>query len=109
MEKKRIQYYDSMGGTGLHYLKGLKLYLQDEAKQYREDATLAHLLDIDSWELVSTNLDETPQQDNGYDCGVFTSMNANFLGLGLQLRFTARNMTTFRAKMTLNILDGHVD
>ena len=39
----------------------------------------------------------------------FTSMNANFLGLGLQLRFTARNMTTFRARMTLNILDGHVD
>ena len=36
-------------------------------------------------------------------------MNANFLGLGLQLRFTARNMTTFRATMTLNILDGHVD
>jgi len=41
-----------------------------QAKQYREDATLAHLLDVDSWELVSTNLDETPQQDNGYDCGV---------------------------------------
>ena len=41
-----------------------------QAKQYREDATFAHLLDIDSWELVSTNLDETPQQDNGYDCGV---------------------------------------
>lgn len=35
----------------------------------------------DGWELVPTDLDSTPQQQNGSDCGVFSCMFADFLSL----------------------------
>jgi len=36
-------------------------------------------------------------------------MFANYLSLGLELRFLARDMTYFREQMTLKILDGLVE
>ena len=42
----------------------------NKAKKFTDDASVAHLLDMDSWEMVSTDVQTTPQQDNGYDCGV---------------------------------------
>ena len=39
---------------------------------------------------------------------VFTCMYAHYLGLGLDLRFTAANMPAFREKMTLSISRGTV-
>jgi hypothetical protein len=36
-------------------------------------------------------------------------MFANYLSFGLELRFSARDMTHFRERITLNILDGLVE
>jgi len=59
MEDKRIQYYDSMGGTDWSKLEGLLKYVKDEysAKNGKE-------LDVTEWELVSCTSD-TPRQKNG--------------------------------------------
>ncbi len=59
MEDKRIQYYDSMGGTDRSKLEGLLEYVKDEyrAKNCKE-------LDVTEWELVFCTRD-TPQQRNG--------------------------------------------
>ena len=37
---KRLQYYDSMGGSGRKYLEALKQYLKDEAEKLRKAGTL---------------------------------------------------------------------
>ena len=131
--KKQIQYFDSaasMGGEGLHYMSGLQQYFKDEvgrapfpwhvrrspraqvvclvlcpqAKKHAGDASVAHLLDVDSWELIPTDMATTPQQDNGRACGVFTCVFANYLSPQLQLDFSAADMSYFRQRITLDIL-----
>ncbi len=58
MEDKRIQYYDSMGGTNREKLEGLLEYVKDEyrVKNRKE-------MDAAEWELVSCTSD-TPRQRN---------------------------------------------
>ncbi len=60
MEEKKIQYYDSMGGSGMVKLKGLLQYLKDEWKAKKKGGEL----DVSEWELVGCTRD-TPQQLNG--------------------------------------------
>jgi len=59
MEQKRIQYYDSMGGTDWGKLKGLLEYLKDEWK-----AKKGSEMDVSEWELVGCQ-EGTPRQLNG--------------------------------------------
>ena len=72
----------------------------------------ASLVDLDSWSVVTSHLDPrgavaTPQQENGFDCGPFTCMFADYLSLGLQPRFSQSDINLFRARITLTILDAH--
>ena len=59
MEEKKIQYFDSMGGTDQAKLWGLFQFLKDEykAKKGRE-------MDTSGWKLVPCT-EETPRQWNG--------------------------------------------
>eukprot|EP00980_Cylindrotheca_fusiformis_P008183 scaffold1734_cov196-Cylindrotheca_fusiformis.AAC.5 len=83
MQEKRIQIFDSMGTGGRHYLESIFQYLQDE----HMDKKKCPLPDIHEWELVGTTRD-TPSQRNGYDCGVFTCMFADFLSKDCPLVFS---------------------
>jgi len=82
MEEKRIQYYDSMGSDGHAYTTGLMRYLKDEwaAKKGGE------IPDADKWRIVGA-VDGVPQQQKGFDCGVFACMFADFLSLDRPLSF----------------------
>ena len=60
MQEKRIQVYDSLGGSGSMYLEALFKYLQDE----HTDKKKTPLPDIDDWQLLTTRRD-TPRQRNG--------------------------------------------
>lgn len=71
---KRIQFFDSMGSSGRPYLQGLLQYLEDEHKDKKKSQ-----LDTSDWELVPCDSDTCPQQENGFDCGVFTCMFAGKL------------------------------
>ena len=53
---QRIQYYDSIGGQGRFYMEGLQSFFRDEEKKYNGTETFADLLDMDSWELVDTQV-----------------------------------------------------
>ena len=59
MEEKKIQYFDSMGGTDMSKLEGLLQYLKDEHK-----AKKGGEMNVDEWELVRCTRD-TPRQRNG--------------------------------------------
>ncbi|KAL3770402.1 hypothetical protein ACHAW5_002319 [Stephanodiscus triporus] len=99
MEDKRIQYYDSMGGTDWSKLEGLLKYVKDEysAKNGKE-------LDVTEWELVSCTSD-TPRQKNGYDCGVFTCMFADFISKDCQLLFNQDHIDQCRQRIALSIMN----
>ena len=95
-----------MGGPGLRFLRGAQRWLGDEARKnklVREDASVAHLLDVENWTLTTTT-EDTPQQDNGWDCGVFTCMFAKYISADLTLNFSCRDMPWFREEITWDIL-----
>jgi len=99
MEEKKIQYYDSMGGSGMVKLKGLLQYLKDEWKAKKKGGEL----DVCEWELVACTRD-TPQQLNGYDCGVFTCMFADFVTKDCEPVFQQQHITQCRQRIALSIM-----
>ena len=129
MEEKRIQYYDSMGGTDRAKLEGLLQYLKDEYKAKKGEE-----LDISQWTLVN-NTKDTPKQENGdyentvvlfvlslsllqessflffsykqqpgFDCGVFTCMFADFISRDLPLTFDQGHLIHCRDRIALSIM-----
>ena len=103
MQEKRIQFYDSMRGDGYHYSDGLLKYLKDEwaAKKGGE------LPDAEKWRVVGAET-VVPWQNNGYDCGVFTCMYADFLSINLPLSFVQTHIDQCRHRIVLSILEGEV-
>ena len=101
MSEKRIQFYDSMSGSGDRYLEGLMQYLKDEHMAKKG----CPLPDADEWELVESAPD-TPQQRNGYDCGVFTCMFCDFLSTDCPLTFSQEHITQCRERIALSIMKG---
>jgi Ulp1 family protease len=60
MEVKKIQYYDSCGGTDMAKMQGLLEYVKDEYRVKHDEKEM----DAKEWELLSCKND-TPQQKNG--------------------------------------------
>jgi Ulp1 family protease len=105
MRLKRICYFDSMAGKGTRYLQGLQRWASDEHKDKKGTE-----LDDAAFELVPCNRNTTPQQMNGVDCGVFTTMFADFLSDDLDLmEFQQVNIPMFRRKIGHFILQGTLD
>jgi sentrin-specific protease 1 len=103
IQEKKIQYYDSMSGSGMSTLKILKRYLVEE-----KDNKMKEKLDPAEWTLVPTE-NGTPQQNNGCDCGVFTCMFADYLGAGEALNFSQADMPHFRYRVGARILEGSAE
>ena len=101
MQEKKIQYYDSMAGSGMAVLRALLRWLGDESRE-----RLGEELDEEAWTLVPTQMDETPQQHNGCDCGAFTCTAADFLSNGEALSYSQADMPHFRRRMVCRILQG---
>ena len=59
--------------------------------------------------LLGCNVEETPQQQNGYDCGVFVCMFANLLSLGYPLHFGQEHATMYRQMMLEWVESGCTD
>ena len=101
MSKKKIQIFDSMGSSGQMYLEALMQYLKDE----HMDKKKKPLPDEDQWELIPTTRD-TPRQRNGFDCGVFTCMVADFVSKDTPLVFSQEHINQCRERIALSILNG---
>ncbi|CCI40892.1 unnamed protein product [Albugo candida] len=102
MKDKKIQYYDSMRGCGLRCLETLRRYICDEMKDKKNTEIV-----VDDWELIPTTID-TPQQKNGFDCGVFTCIFAEYVASNHALDFVQRDMEYHRQRMAYNILQGSI-
>jgi len=101
--KKRIVFYDSMGGSGDKYLQALKRYLTDESQDKKQKA-----IDLNDW-TVQSNGKKIPRQNNSYDCGVFTCAFADFLSDDLPLRFAQSDIAKWRHKIAHAVLQGRIE
>jgi len=98
---KEIRYYDSMNGCGMRWLKALLRWLKDEAIHKKEET-----LDTSSWQLINSGEHSVPQQKNGFDCGVFVCVAADFIQDDLPLTYSQEDMPFFRKKITADIIRG---
>ena len=99
MEDKCIKYYDSLGGSGDLYINALWKYLENEASTIDE----VERLDVKNWQFTDSD-QGIPQQFNGYDCGVFVCMFANFLSIDVSLNFHENQMDFCRRNIALSII-----
>mmetsp|Transcript_34463 Transcript_34463/g.89264 ORF Transcript_34463/g.89264 Transcript_34463/m.89264 type:complete len:543 (+) Transcript_34463:293-1921(+) len=104
MKKKRIQYFDSMcgGGGGGGALGHLKSYLENEYKRQNDGK------DGDFSEWVEEGV-AVPQQQNGYDCGVFVCTMMYYVAKDLPFDYTQENMGEVRKALVYYILKGKLE
>ncbi|KAK1315831.1 Ubiquitin-like-specific protease ESD4 [Acorus calamus] len=86
VKEKKLQYLDSLGGKDTHVLGVLARYFVDEVKEKSE-----RVIDMASWEIEF--VDGLPQQENGFDCGMFMIKYADFYSRGLPLAFGQKQET----------------
>ncbi|TFK76849.1 cysteine proteinase [Pluteus cervinus] len=96
---RRIESYDSMGFRHEEVYRALRDYLDAEHRNKR-----GRPFDFTGWE--DYFLSSTPQQQNGYDCGVFTCQFLETLSRGVEeFNFTQKDMPYLRRRMIWEI--GH--
>ncbi|GLB36383.1 putative cysteine proteinase [Lyophyllum shimeji] len=94
--RKRIESYDSMGTRRDNVFKALRAYLDAEHRNKKKKP-----FDFTGWKDYSI---EEPQQENGYDCGVFTCQYLQGLSRGDDsIRFTQKDMPHLRRRMIWEI------
>ena len=102
MNERKIQIYDSLISSGRPYqmyLQCLLKYLKDE----RIYKCHTHL-DTQPWDMISCQQD-TPQQENCTDCGVFVCMFAKYIVRNEPLQgFNQLIVNDFRAEIGRSIL-----
>lgn len=97
LRKKRIESYDSMGMAKEQVFKHLRAYLDAEHRNKKKKE-----FDFTDWENWAP--DDTPQQENGYDCGVFTCQFLQALSQGRDdFIFTQKDMPYLRRRMIWEI------
>jgi Ulp1 family protease len=105
MEQKSITFYDSMNGAGSGYLDAAIRWLADEHQDKKKGPLQPP---PNQWSLQS-RLPHVPQQGNGYDCGVFTSMCADYLTDDLPLQcYGQADMENFRLRIAAACMRGQL-
>lgn len=98
--KKRVTYFDSMGGSNDEACRVLLKYLEQESQDKK-----GKQLDTSDWVLQSMKRSEIPQQMNGSDCGMFTCKYAEYITKDRPITFTQKHMPYFRRRMVWEILN----
>lgn len=95
---KRIEYYDSMGMDRPSIRAALRTYLDKEHQDKKSKP-----FNFEGWTDLFGH--DGPQQENGFDCGVFVCQTMENLsrGVSLPFDFTQRNMPYLRRRMILEI------
>lgn len=94
-EATTITYYDSLASSGnIGALEILSMYMSKEAERLQTSAPAYSL---------SPNV-KTPQQLNGFDCGVFTCTTAKYVSRNKDLSFSQKDMKIIRRRMAYEIM-----
>ena len=95
---RRFEYYDSLRGSEGRVLEHLRRWLADEHQDKKKAA-----YDTSEWTDTSWK-SGTPQQRNGFDCGVFMTRTADYLARDARLDFTQEDIEYFRRRMVYEIM-----
>jgi len=100
---KKFGYYDSMGGTNSHCIKCLRQYVVDEYISKKTGK-----FDLSKWRnhVPCTSI---PQQQNGFDCGMFMCKYADCMARDLPFNFSQGDMSFFRKRLILEMLNLNHD
>ena len=85
------------------YLDGMLRYLRLKFN----DKSMLHGREFGKWTTESAGR-STPQQENGYDCGVYVVLTADFISDDLPLTFNANHVTSHRLMMAAAIMRGRL-
>jgi len=97
LRQKRIESYDSMGMARHVVFTNLRKYLDAEHRDKKKEP-----FDFTGWEDIAP--EDAPQQDNGWDCGVFTCHFLEALSRGVErFAFAQRDMPYLRRRMIWEI------
>ena len=101
--RKEVVYYDSLRGEGSQYTEALLHWVKD----------IFHFYDYapaEDWSFWQKRVSmEGPRQNDGYNCGVFVTMYADYLSDDLPFTFTTSDVHLyFRTKIGTDILRGQV-
>ncbi|KAL5233022.1 hypothetical protein ACI65C_000432 [Semiaphis heraclei] len=99
--EKNVKYYDSLGGKNPRCLNIIFDYLKQEYKNKKNEE-----FDSSGWKLMDA--EDCPKQQNGYDCGVFTCVNAEYLSRDAKLDFVQDDMPILRNRISYEILNNRL-
>ncbi|KAL4815722.1 hypothetical protein BDW67DRAFT_191366 [Aspergillus spinulosporus] len=95
---RTIEHFDSLGSLSRRHVETVKDWLRGE---------LGDLYDDDEWEVLPS---ESPQQDNGSDCGVFLLTTAKAVALNIEpLAYGARDTPLLRQKIVAELINGGLE
>ncbi|GER46240.1 sentrin-specific protease [Striga asiatica] len=94
---KKFEYLDSLKGFDSQVMSALSRYYVDEVK----DKT-GNDIDVSSWEQVCVT--HLPEQENGFDCGMFMIKYMDFYSRDIGLCFNQSDMPYFRRRTAKEIL-----
>ncbi|KAI9482462.1 hypothetical protein BX667DRAFT_494360 [Coemansia mojavensis] len=93
---KHIAYYDALLGDNSKCLQLLMDYLKEESRDKCNQE-----FDDSGWTMTCDK--QIPRQRNGYDCGVFAVMFAEYAARDAPFRFSQDHCVLFRRKITYEI------
>ncbi|XP_051128026.1 ubiquitin-like-specific protease ESD4 [Andrographis paniculata] len=101
-KEKKFQYLDSLKGNDKQVLNVLARYFVDEVKD-----KCGKTIDVSSWD--KEFVVDLPEQENGYDCGMFMIKYADFYSRDIGLCFNQEHMPYFRQRTVKEILRMKAD
>ena len=102
LNNRKIIYYDSLGAEDHGILNLIASYLQQESLDKR-----GIKLDISEWEIFSRGK-SSPQQNNSYDCGVFTIVTAELISRNEKVLISQEDMRMYRARIYSELSNGEI-
>jgi sentrin-specific protease 1 len=94
--QKRIEYYDSTGGTAGPFFSLMRGYLKKEARKRG--------VPFNPGEWTNYIPKDIPHQDNHFDCGLFTVRYAEYLSREAPFTFTQQDIPYLRERTAFEIL-----
>lgn len=99
LKARGFRYFDSMMSPHPNFVPFLRRYVDDEHKAKKGGP----MPDIESWDLLPP-AKPVPQQQNGYDCGVFTCCFAEYFCAGRPLEFGQEDMRDLRLRLAARLV-----
>ena len=104
IQLKKIYYYDSLGWDGRISLDSTLKWIHDESNNKFYQYKLDHF-NFKEWKLIVVK--DTPQQPNGYDCGIYVIIFADLISKNNSLNSFSINLIN-RTNVCANILRGYL-